>query len=39
MASKKDILLFDMKYNQPIMVVGDQEKIQQVDEFIVNSIK
>ena len=26
-ASKKDILLmFDMKYNQPIMVVGDQEK-------------
>jgi len=40
-ASKKDIiLLFDMKYNQPIMVVGDQEKIQQVVmNLVVNSIK
>ena len=40
-ASKKDILLmFDMKYNQPIMVVGDQEKIQQaVMNLMVNSIK
>ena len=40
-ASKKDILLmFDMKYNRPIMVVGDQEKIEQVVmNLIVNSIK
>ena len=40
-ASKKDILLmFDMKYRQPIMVVGDQEKIQQVVmNLVVNSIK
>ena len=40
-ASKKDILLmFDRKYNKPIMVVGDQEKIQQVvTNLIVNSIK
>ncbi len=40
-ASKKDILLmFDMKYNSPIMVVGDQEKIQQVVmNLVVNSIK
>ena len=40
-ASKKDILLkFDMKYNKPIMVLGDQEKIQQVlVNLIVNSIK
>jgi two-component system phosphate regulon sensor histidine kinase PhoR len=40
-ASKKDILLmFDRKYNKPIMVVGDQEKIQQVViNLIVNSIK
>lgn len=40
-ASKKDILLmFDMKYNKPIMVVGDQDKIQQVVmNLIVNSIK
>ena len=30
-ASKKDILLlFDMKYNKPIMVIGDREKIEQV---------
>jgi two-component system phosphate regulon sensor histidine kinase PhoR len=40
-ASKKDILLmFDMKYNRPVMVVGDQEKIQQVVmNLVVNSIK
>lgn len=40
-ASKKDILLmFDMKYNRPVMVIGDQEKIQQVVmNLIVNSIK
>lgn len=40
-ASKKDITLhFDMKYNKPIMVLGDQEKIQQVVVNLVeNSIK
>lgn len=40
-ASKKDILLmFDMKYSKPILVVGDQEKVQQVVmNLIVNSIK
>lgn len=40
-ASKKDILLlFDMKYNKPIMVHGDREKIEQVViNLIVNSIK
>ncbi|MBC7606894.1 MAG: ATP-binding protein [Burkholderiales bacterium] len=40
-ASKKDILLlFDMKYNKPIMVEGDREKIEQVViNLIVNSIK
>ena len=40
-ASKKDILLmFDMRYNKPVMVVGDQEKIQQVVmNLVVNSIK
>ena len=40
-ASKKDILLmFDMKYNEPIIVKGDQEKIQQaVVNLMVNSIK
>ncbi len=40
-ASKKDILLmFDRKYNKPIIVIGDQEKIQQVvTNLIVNSIK
>ncbi len=40
-ASKKDIILmFDMKYPKPIMVVGDQEKIQQlVTNLVVNSIK
>lgn len=40
-ASKKDILLlFDMKYTKPIMVVGDPEKIEQVViNLVVNSIK
>lgn len=40
-ASKKDILLlFDMKYNKPIMVHGDSEKIEQVViNLVVNSIK
>ncbi|MFC6877204.1 sensor histidine kinase [Flavobacterium myungsuense] len=40
-ASKKDILLlFDMKYNKPIMVIGDREKIEQVViNLVVNSIK
>ncbi len=40
-ASKKDILLlFDMKYNKPVMVFGDPEKIEQVViNLIVNSIK
>jgi two-component system phosphate regulon sensor histidine kinase PhoR len=26
MKASKDILLFDMRYNKPVMVVGDQEK-------------
>lgn len=40
-ASKKDILLmFDMKYTKPVMVLGDREKIEQaVINLIVNSIK
>lgn len=40
-ASKKDILLlFDMKYNKPIMVKGDAEKIEQVViNLVMNSIK
>lgn len=40
-ASKKDILLlFDMKYNKPIYVMADREKIEQVlINLIVNSIK
>lgn len=40
-ASEKDILLmFDMKYNKPIKVLADQEKIEQVlINLIVNSIK
>lgn len=40
-ASKKDILLmFDVKYNKPIMVLGDREKIEQVIiNLVVNSIK
>ncbi len=34
------MLMFDMKYIKPIMVYGDQEKIQQVvTNLIVNSIK
>ena len=32
--------MFDMRYNKPVMVVGDQEKIQQVVmNLVVNSIK
>ena len=40
-ASKKDILLmFDIKYNKPVMVLGDREKIEQIIiNLIVNSIK
>jgi two-component system phosphate regulon sensor histidine kinase PhoR len=40
-ASKKDIILmFDRKYTKPVLVVGDQEKIQQVlVNLVVNSIK
>lgn len=40
-ADKKDILLtLDRKYTQPIMVEGDQEKIQQVViNLVANSIK
>ncbi|MBF6607796.1 MAG: ATP-binding protein, partial [Flavobacterium sp.] len=40
-ASKKDILLmFDMKYNKPINVFGDREKIERVlINLVVNSIK
>ena len=40
-ASEKDIILmFDRKYNKPINVIGDKEKIQQVlTNLIVNSIK
>lgn len=40
-ASKKDILLlFDMKYNKPIHVFADSEKIEQVlINLVMNSIK
>ncbi|WP_026979134.1 sensor histidine kinase [Flavobacterium tegetincola] len=40
-AEKKNIILsFDNKYTKPIMVSGDQEKIQQVlANLVVNSIK
>lgn len=39
-AKKKITLTFDMDYNQPIMVKGDKERIQQVlSNLIVNSIK
>ena len=39
-AKKKISLVFDMEYNEPIMVVGDKERIQQVlSNLIVNSIK
>lgn len=40
-AEKKNIILsFDNKYAKPIMVFGDQEKIQQViTNLVVNSIK
>lgn len=40
-ADEKNIMLmFDMKYTKPIMVFGDEEKIQQViTNLVVNSIK
>lgn len=39
-AKKSMTLTFDMDYNQPIMVIGDKERIQQVlSNLIVNSIK
>ena len=40
-AAKKEIALtFDMEYDDPIMVIGDSEKIQQVlSNLLVNSIK
>lgn len=40
-ASKKDIMLmFDMKYQNPIKVLGDSEKIEQVVmNLVMNSIK
>ncbi|WGD35535.1 ATP-binding protein [Olleya sp. YS] len=39
-AKKKITLTFDMDYNNPILVKGDQERIQQVlTNLIVNSIK
>lgn len=39
-AKKKITLTFDMDYNNPIMVNGDKERIQQVlSNLIVNSIK
>ncbi|PZR17221.1 MAG: two-component sensor histidine kinase [Flavobacterium psychrophilum] len=38
--AKGIMLMFDMKYYKPIMVYGDQEKIQQVvTNLVVNSIK
>lgn len=38
--AKGIMLMFDMKYIKPIMVYGDQEKIQQVvTNLVVNSIK
>lgn len=40
-AQEKDIILmFDMKYNKPIWVMGDQEKLEQVVlNLVMNSIK
>jgi two-component system phosphate regulon sensor histidine kinase PhoR len=39
-AKKRIFLTFDMKYNHPVMVYADKEKIQQVlTNLIVNSIK
>lgn len=40
-ASKKDLLLlFDMRYSKPIMVLGDRKKIEQaLINLVVNSIK
>ena len=38
--AKGIMLMFDMKYIKPIMVYGDQEKVQQViTNLVVNSIK
>ena len=39
-AKKKITLTFDMDYKQPILVKGDEERIQQVlTNLVVNSIK
>ncbi|WP_370226448.1 sensor histidine kinase [Mesoflavibacter sp.] len=39
-AKKKISLMFDMEYKQPILVKGDEERIQQVlTNLVVNSIK
>jgi two-component system phosphate regulon sensor histidine kinase PhoR len=39
-AKKKISLIFDLDYNEPIMVLADKERIQQVlSNLIVNSIK
>ncbi|CAM4115636.1 cell wall metabolism sensor histidine kinase WalK [Zobellia roscoffensis] len=39
-AKKKITLTFDMEYDEPILVLADKEKIQQVvTNFLVNSIK
>jgi len=39
-AKKKITLTFDMDYKEPIMVIGDKERLQQVlSNLIVNSIK
>ncbi|MBT8289044.1 MAG: sensor histidine kinase [Flavobacteriaceae bacterium] len=39
-AKKKISLVFDMDYNEPVKVIGDKERIQQVlSNLIVNSIK
>ncbi|WP_313806313.1 sensor histidine kinase [Flavobacterium sp.] len=40
-ADQKNIMLmFDMKYTKPVMVLGDEEKIQQVlTNLVMNSIK
>lgn len=39
-AAKKITLAFDINYNNPILVIGDKERIQQViSNLVVNSIK
>ena len=39
-AKKKISLIFDIDYNEPIMVIADKERIQQVlSNLVVNSIK